>query len=116
MSTDEQERLKRLRDKQLKTRDPLTKQRQFQTSSSIKERRMRKPFSLKKAWADIPHVIKIPFYGLIIGVLITFILPMFWLSKWAVLVSGGLTLFLIIFGIIIGNALDLRDSIRDHIK
>lgn len=116
MSTDEQERLKQLRNKQLAARDPLVKQRHFQYSSSVKEKRMRKPFSFKKAWADIPHVIKIPFYGLILGVAALFILPSLWLSKWAVAVAGGLTLVLIIFGVIVGNAMDLRDSIKDHIK
>ena len=116
MSTDEQEKLKRLRDKQLTARDPLVKQRHFQHGSSVKEKRMRKPFSFKKAWTDIPHVIKIPFYGLLLGVAALFILPSLWLSKWAVVAAGGLTLVLIIFGVIVGNAMDLRDSIKDHIK
>jgi hypothetical protein len=116
MSTDEQERLKRLRDKQLTARDPLVKQRHFQQSSSIKEKRMSKPFSFIKAWADIPNVIKMPFYGLLIGTAIIFILPGIWISKWAFITTAGLTLALIIFGVIIGNALDLRDEIKDHIK
>ena len=116
MPTDEQERLKQLRNKQLAARDPLVKQRHFQSSSSIKEKRMRKPFSFKKAWMDIPHVIKMPFYGLILGVAALFILPIFWISKWAIVAAGGLTLVLIVFGVIVGNAMDLRDSIRDHIK
>jgi hypothetical protein len=116
MPTDEQEKLKRLRDKQLTARDPLIKQRQFQHRVSVKEKQMKKPFSFKKAWADIPHIIKMPFYGLIIGVGVLLILTNLWISKWAGLVSGGLTLVLIIFGVIIGNSLDIRDSIRDHIK
>lgn len=116
MSRDEQEKLKQLRDKQLTARDPLVKQRQFQHSSSVKEKRMRKPFSFKKAWADIPHIIKMSFYGLILGVVVMFILTNLWISKWAGIVSGGLTLAFIIFGVIIGNSLDIRDSIRDHIK
>lgn len=116
MSTDEQERLKRLRDKQITARDPLIKQRHFQQSSSIKEKRMEKPFSFKKAWADIPHVIKTPFYALLFGVAVSFILPNLWASKWAALVAGALTLALIIFGIIVGNVLDIRDKIKDHIK
>jgi hypothetical protein len=117
MSNDEQERLKRLRDGQLKARDPLVKQKQFQHSSSVKEKRMRKPFSFKKALAeDIPHVVKVPFYGLLLGVLVLVILPNLWDSKWAVLVSGGLTLLFIIFGVVFGNSLDLRDDIRRHIK
>jgi uncharacterized membrane protein len=117
MPTDEQERLKRLRDKQLNARDPLVKQRQFQRSSSVKEKRMRKPFSFKKALAeDIPHVVKMPFYGLLLGILVLLILPNLWMSQWAVIVAGALTLGFIIFGVVMGSSLDLRDDIRRHIK
>lgn len=116
MPTDEQERLKKLREKQLTARDPLVKQRQFQRSSSVKERRMREPFSLKKAWKVIPHVIKTPFYGLLLGVLVMLVLPSLWVSKIAVIVAGGLTFFFIIMGVFVGSSLDLRDDIKDHIQ
>ena len=114
MPTDEQERLRQLRDKQLAARDPLVKQRQFQKNSSVKERRMREPFSFKKALNDIPQVVRMPFYGLLLGVLVVVILPNLWDSKWAVIVAGGLTLFFITFGVVLGNSLDLRDDIRRH--
>jgi hypothetical protein len=116
MSDQEQERLKRLREKQLQARDPLVKQRQFQRSSSVKERRMRKPFSVSKAWKDIPHIIKAPFYGLILGVIFIFVLPLLWVSPFAIYAALGVTLLLIIFGAIMGNSLDLRDDIKNHIK
>jgi hypothetical protein len=116
MPDSEAEKLKRLREKQLTDRDPLVKQQQFQRSSVIKEKRMRKPFSLKKAWSDIPHVIKSPFYGLLIGMLVIVILPNIWKSPYASLTGTGATIIFIIFGVIVGNSLDLRDKIRDHIK
>jgi hypothetical protein len=116
MPESESERLKRLRQKQLADRDPLVKQRQFQRNSVIKEKRMRKPFSFKKAWSDIPHSIRMPFYGLLIGVLVIVILPGFWRSPYAIFAGAGFTLLLIIFGFITGNSLDLRDNIRKHIK
>ncbi len=116
MSDQEQERLKRLREKQLQARDPLVKQRQFQHSSSVKERRMRKTFSFAKAWKDIPHIVKAPFYGLILGVVVIFVLPMLWASPYAIYAGAGATLLFIIFGAIMGNSLDLRDDIRNHIK
>jgi small-conductance mechanosensitive channel len=116
MPESESERLKKLRQKQLTDRDPLVKQRQFQHDSVVKEKRMRKPFSFKKAWSDIPHSIKIPFYGLIFGILVIVILPHFWKSSSAILAGAGVTLLLIIFGFIVGNSLDLRDDIKDHIK
>ncbi len=116
MPESEAERLKKLRQKQLADRDPLIKQRQFQRSSAIKEKRMRKPFSLKKAWSDIPHIIKTPLYGLIIGVLIIVILPSFWQSPYSILAGAGATILFIIFGLITGSSLDLRDDIKKHIK
>ena len=116
MPESESERLKKLRQKQLTDRDPLVKQRKFQHDSVIKEKRMQKPFSLKKAWSDIPHSIKSPLYGLIIGVLVIIFLPNFWKSPYAVLAGAGATILFIIFGFIMGNSLDLRDDIKDHIK
>ena len=116
MSDQEQERLKRLREKQLQARDPLVKQRQFQHSSSVKEKRMRKTFSMSKAWKDIPHIVKMPFYGLILGVIVIFTLPMLWNSPYAIYAGVGATLLFIVFGAIMGNSFDLRDEIKDHIK
>lgn len=116
MPDQESERLKRLREKQLTDRDPLSKQRKFQHSSSVKEKRMRKPFSLSKAWSDIPHIIKYPFYALVIGIIVIFILPTVWNSPYATIASVAATAIFIIFGFILGNTIDMRDEIKDHIK
>ncbi len=117
MSDQEQERLKRLRDKQLQARDPLAKQRKFQTNSSVKEKRMRKPFSLAKAWKkDIPHIVKIPFYGLLLGILVIIILPYIWNSPYTLIAGAGITLLFVIFGLVLGNSLDLRDKIKDNMR
>lgn len=116
MSSEEQERLKQLRDRQLRARDPLARQRKFQQSSSIKEKRMRKPFSLSKAWKDIPHIVRSPFYGLILGAIVVFVLPAVWDSPYAIIVGAGVTLIFIVFGLIFGNSLDIRDRIRDNLK
>jgi hypothetical protein len=48
MPASDSERLKRLRQTQLVDRDPLVKQRKFQHDSVVKEKRMQKPFSLKR--------------------------------------------------------------------
>jgi hypothetical protein len=116
MPESESEKLKRLRQRQLTDRDPLVKQRKFQQNSAVKEKRMQKPFSFKKAWDDIPHSIRMPFYGLIVGVFVIVILPNFWKSSYAIFAGLGITLLLIIFGFITGNSLDLRDDIRKHLK
>lgn len=117
MSNREQERLRRLREQQLQSRDPLTKQRKIQRNISVKERRAaRKPFSFANAWSEIPHVFRVPFFGFLLGVAITFVLPMLWVSPYAIFAGAGITLILLIFGVVLGNSLDLRDNIRNNIK
>ncbi len=117
MSNREQERLRKLREQQLQTRDPLTKQRKLQRTLAIKEgRAARKPFSFAKAWGEIPHVFRIPLFGILLGIAITFILPMLWISPYAIFAGAGVTLLLIVFGVVLGNSLDLRDNIRKNIK
>ena len=92
MPESETERLKRLREKQLRDRDPLERERKFQRNSSIKEKRMQKPISLREDWQKTPYIIKIPYAG------------------------AGATLILIIFGIVLGSAIDLREDIKKHLK
>jgi hypothetical protein len=47
---------------------------------------MRKRFTLSGAWKDIPHIIKSPLYGFLIGGIIALILPRFWNSPYTILV------------------------------
>jgi hypothetical protein len=116
MPDQEQERLKRLRERQIADRDPLVKQRKLQQNYSVKSRRMQKSFKLSEAWADIPHIVRTPFYGLVIGVVVTFILTAAWDSPFAFWVGLLATALLIVFGLVLGNALDLRDNIKDNLK
>jgi len=112
--SNEQERLKRLRERQLADRDPLVKQKQFQRTTTQKERKARsKKLTLAEIWRTIPHVYKTPFLGFIFGFLAMIILPQFWVSPWAFWVAVGATVFLVIFGVIIGQAEDLRDELKD---
>jgi len=108
----EQERLKRLRDRQLTDRDPLVKQRDFQRTSAQKERRARKPYSLAKMWSDIPHIWKGFFYGIVLGTVVFIVLPVFWISPWAMPCSASTIVIFAILGVIIGRAFDTRDEIR----
>jgi Flp pilus assembly protein TadB len=116
MSNREQERLRRLREQQLQSRDPHVKQRKIQRNITVKEKRMRKSFSPTEAWGDLSHVIKVPFYALLIGTAVIILLPMFWASPFAAIAGTGFTAILIIFGLVLGNALDIRDEIRKNIK
>ena len=116
MPDQESEKLKRLRERQLKDRDPLIKERSFQHVTSIKEKRMRKPFSLKKEWKAVPHVIKVPLYCLILGVIIMAVLLLTWNSPYALYIGAGITVMLIIVGAISGYIMDYNDKIKYHLE
>ena len=117
MPGNEQERLKRLRERQLADRDPLVKQRQFQRVSSQREKRLKKQsYSLGKMWNDIPHVWKGFFYGLLLGLVVFLIVPMFWQSLWAFVVSLVVLVIFIMFGVLVGRAIDTRENIKELIR
>ena len=112
----ELERLKRLRERQLADRDPHIKQRQFQRISAQRERRYRKPYSLGKMWQDIPHAWKGFFYGALLGTMVLVILPILWVSPWAIPCSVTAIVIFALFGVVLGRALDSRDNIKDLIR
>lgn len=112
----ELERLKRLRERQLADRDPHIKQRQFQRISAQRERRYRKPYSLGKMWQDIPHAWKGFFYGAVLGTTVLLVLPLFWVSAWAIPCSAGAIVLFSIFGVLLGRAIDSRENIKDLMR
>lgn len=115
--SNEQDRLKRLRERQLTDRDPLVKQRQLQKTTAQKERKAsKKRYSLGEAWRTIPHIYRSPFIGLVIGLAVMFILPILWISEWAFWAGLGVTVFAVMLGLMAGRAQDIRDELRDSIK
>ena len=116
MPDQESERLKRLRESQLTDRDPLSSERKFQHVTSIKEKRMQKPFSFKKEWKAVPHIIKVPLYCLILGVIIMAALIILWNSPYALYAGAGAIVILLLFGISSGSVMDYNDKIKDHLE
>jgi len=116
MSNQEQERLRRLRKRQLADRNPNVKQQQFQRMSAQRERKRDKSYSLGRAWNDIPHVWKGSLYGLFLGLLIILVLPYFWDSSWTFIVSILATIITTMFGAIVGNAIDSREEIKNLMR
>jgi hypothetical protein len=113
----EQDRLKRLRERQLTDRDPLVKQKHFQQTSAQKERKVRgKHYSIGEAWRTIPNIYRSPFIGLLLGLVTILILPALWVSPWAFWVAVGATVFFIFLGLLIGNAQDIRENLKDVLK
>lgn len=112
--SNEQERLKRLRERQLTDRDPLVKQKQLQRTTAQRERKVaRKHLTLGEIWGTLPHIYKSPFYGLLLGLLALIVLPILWVSPWAFWVALGATAFFVLLGVLTGRAQDLRDELRD---
>lgn len=113
---EEQQRLMRLREKQVSARDPHIKTRKFNQYVAERERKRDKRFSLAEAWGVIPHVWKGGFYGLILGLLLLGLVIKAWISPLALPLMLMVTLIFVVVGVIIGNALDLRDEIKKQIK
>jgi len=113
---DEVERLKRIRDQQLRARDPQKHQQKVQHNISKRYRESREPFSVKKMWSDVDH----KWRGLIIGGFLGFVLlvalPHFMDSKWTELIGIGGLIFLMLVGAAIGQAADTRDELQDLIN
>jgi len=112
----ELERLRRLRERQLTDRDPLVKQRQFQRTSAQREKRLKQPYSLSKMWKDISYSWKGFFYGVVLGTLVLLIVPIFWISPWAIPCSASTIVVFAIFGVILGRAIDSREKIKDLMR
>lgn len=114
--TPEQERLVRLRQQQIGARDPGIKEREFQRGAARRERNFDRSVTAKKVWGGISHIWRGVIISLVLGLLAVLVLPVFWQSEWTLPVIGGLTLLGIVLSVIIGQALDLRDNIREASK
>jgi hypothetical protein len=109
----EQERLIRLRERQLSTRDPGIKKKKFSNMMTERERNTKNTLSLGRVWRVIPQVWRWAFYGLVLGLITMAVLPSLWISDLAWIASIIAAAVLVIVGILIGNALDVRDNLKD---
>jgi hypothetical protein len=110
----EQERLMRLRDKQVSARDPHVKTRKFSQQAAERERKRDKSISPVELWRLIPQVGKGGFFGLLLGLALLALVTRLWISPYTVPVMLGVTVIFVLVGVVIGNALDLRDDIKRH--
>ena len=112
----DQERFRRIRDRQITARDPQKKQRRQQREIAQRHRRSRQRFSLGTVWSQIPHRWRGILYGGLIGIGIILILPLVSDSSWVPAISAVAFLFLMILGFFIGRAIDTRDSLKDLMR
>jgi VIT1/CCC1 family predicted Fe2+/Mn2+ transporter len=110
------ERLKRLRDRQIQLRDPQKAQQKLQSRIATKRRKSTRAFSIKEIMTEIPHKWWGILLGAALGVAVLIVLPYFMDSIWADLIGIGAILFLTILGYFIGQAMDVRDSLKDLMK
>ncbi len=113
----EQERLKRLRDEQIRARDPLIKERQISQRISTQQRRKRQnEHFFKDAVGDVPHKIRGVYVGAVLGLIVMLVLPSFVEGNVGnILGIAAIPLFIII-GFLYGASFDWRDDLRDHMK
>jgi Flp pilus assembly protein TadB len=111
-SNNELERLKRLREQQLRDRDPLKKQRKVQRTVTRKYR-ARKNETLGELIAGVSHKLKGLIVGLFLGLLIWFLLALVFQETWVDLAGILAVVFLPALGVLFGGAFDTRDNLRD---
>lgn len=117
MSPDsEQDRLRRLRDGQIAARDPQVKQRQVHGKIARKQRSSVERFSIGRIFAEIPNIWKGGALGFLVGVLGIAVIPYLWPSTWTLPCAAALAVMLTIFGLIVGRAVDTRDSLKDLVR
>jgi hypothetical protein len=111
----EQERLIRLREKQISARDPLVKKRKFDQMAAERERNRDKSISLAEFWTAIPQEIRSGFFGLLVGLALLKIVTDIWVSPLAMPVMVIVTIASTMMGVAIGHAIALRDNIKRHL-
>lgn len=114
--SDEQEQLKRLRERQLADRDPLVKIRKGQQFNAERERKIDRSVSLKQAWQDIPRIWRSVVWALLVGGVATGVLSSFLDTLLSILGGIFIAAIFLLFAALIGNALDTRDEIKRSIK
>ncbi len=113
----EQERLKRIRDQQIRARDPQIKERQTSRRISHQQTRKRQNESFfKDAVKDVPHRVKGLYIGALLGLIILLVLPYFVEGRTATVVGIAAIPILMGLGFFYGSSFDWRDDIRDRIN
>lgn len=109
------ERFKRIRDQQLRARDPQKGERRIHHEISTRHKRTREPMSFKKMFDDVPRKWTGLFLGAFLGFLILIFLPSFIDNRWVDLIGVGAMLFLALIGLAIGQAIDSKKELEDLI-
>jgi len=113
---DEIRRLQRLRERQLQARDPHAKQRKIDRRIADRRRRLEKRESFSSIFTDVPHKWQGVVVGVLIGAIISILLSLLVHAAWTDVIGVALIVVFAIIGFYFGQALDVRDELRDLTK
>jgi uncharacterized membrane protein len=119
---DEVERLMRLREKQIRARDPKAKDRKVQARVAARRRKLHKTndsflYMIKDMLGDMPYKFWGAIIGAVLGTVISIVLAMV-LDDIVMVGMLGLvaTLVLILVGVVFGHSFDWRAEVIDEFK
>lgn len=113
---DDVERYKRIRDKQIRSRDPQKKVRKTQHHIATRYRRSRKPVTAKSVYSETPKKWIGLVIGLFLGFFVLILLPMFVESEHTDLFGIGAMVALALLGFAIGQAADAKADLEDLVR
>jgi hypothetical protein len=111
----EAERLRRIRDQQLRSRDPLKKQRKLDHTIATKHRKAKGTFSFGKMWGEIPRRWRGLLLGALIGVGALLVAPALIPDTWGMCLGLGALPFAALLGFLIGRYEDSKQDVKDLI-
>lgn len=113
---DEVERLMRLRQRQLSARDPHAKQREIDRRVATRRRKLRQQDSFLSVFTDVPFKWQGIVLGALIGLVILILLPLLVDAAWVDLAGLAAIIVLAIMGFFFGQALDVREELKDLMR
>ncbi len=112
--SDEVERLRRLRQRQLTARDPLAKQRKVDRKVSARRGKQKTSFSFR-AMLEMPYQWRGAIVGALLGMGISIVLTLTLENKWTEIIGLLIVVFLAVLGVVFGQAMDAREELKDLI-
>jgi hypothetical protein len=113
---DDAERFKRIRDQQLRARDPQKAQRKMHRGIATRHKKSREPFNFQKIFTDVPRKWTGMILGACLGLLVMVILPSFVTGRWTSFIGLGVLVILTFIGFAVGQAADVKKDLEDLIK
>lgn len=107
------ERLTRLRQQQIKARDPHAKQREIGRRVAARRRRIKSQDSFWSIVTDVPHKWQGIILGAFVGMVISIVLSLLVQASWVDAIGLGAIIALSVVGFFFGQAFDVRDELRD---